>query len=461
MRSARPIAAFCMLAASGSAAILSASAFSEDAGSHNRGWGLLDMSADTMAMAAIQIMLVCHMHGIRGARHESFGKSSDSLFPWLFPSIFPCMTAPNVAPPRARWARDEGRSALELAGEWKRGGPEPVIEGDVSIQAPDFYMSAELGEFDSTLPAFLLAAIRATGNPEPSLEGLPHNLRGLMELALAVPEESEAREKPADVSEIRKLGSHTLGAWDGMRSIIEFTGQSMVSLARFFSGRARFRSREFWLIVQQCGADALPIVSLISFLIGLIMAFVGNVQLANFGASLYVADLVGIAMVREMGVMMTAIIMSGRTGAAFAAHIGSMKANQEIDALRTFGFDPFDFLVLPRMLALVLMMPLLTMYSNVIGILGGMLVGSAVGIPPTLYWHETLTIVTMENAFLGVFKSVFFGVVIAMSGCMQGMHAGNSSAAVGHATTRAVVASITAIIIIDSAFAAIFTVLDI
>jgi phospholipid/cholesterol/gamma-HCH transport system permease protein len=191
------------------------------------------------------------------------------------------------------------------------------------------------------------------------------------------------------------------------------------------------------------------------------MAFVGNVQLANFGASLYVADLVGIAMVREMGVMMTAIIMSGRTGAAFAAHIGSMKANQEIDALRTFGFNPFDFLVLPRLLALVLMMPLLTMYSNVIGILGGMVVGSAVGIPPVLYWHETLTVVTIDNAFLGVLKSVFFGVVIAVAGCMQGMNADVSSAGVGKATTRAVVYAITAIIIFDSAFAAIFTILDI
>ena len=371
------------------------------------------------------------------------------------------MTAPKAAPPRARWVRDGAQVALELAGEWKRGGPEPVIEGDVPKQAPDLYVAEDLGEFDSTLPAFLLAHIRETGDSNARLEGLPHNLHGLMELALAVPEEIEAKEKPAEISEIRKLGTQTLSVWDGIRSIMEFTGQSMTSLLRFFSGRARFRSREFWLIVQQCGADALPIVSLISFLIGLIMAFVGNVQLANFGASLYVADLVGIAMVREMGVMMTAIIMSGRTGAAFAAHIGSMKANQEIDALRTFGFDPFDFLVLPRMLALVLMMPLLTMYSNVIGILGGMLVGSAVGIPPSLYWTEMLTIVTMENAFLGVFKSVVFGVVIAMSGCMQGMHAGNSSAAVGHATTRAVVASITAIIILDSAFAAIFTILDI
>jgi phospholipid/cholesterol/gamma-HCH transport system permease protein len=243
--------------------------------------------------------------------------------------------------------------------------------------------------------------------------------------------------------------------------VAEFTGLSVLALGRFATGRARFRSRDFWVVVQECGAQALPIVSLISFLIGLILAFVGNVQLASFGASLYVADLVGIAMVREMGVVMTAIIMSGRTGAAFAAHLGSMKANQEIDALKTFGFDPFDFLVLPRLLALVLMMPLLTLYANAVGVFGGMLVGAAVGIPPVLYWNETVATVSLTTASLGVFKSFFFGAVIAMSGCLQGMHAGNSSAAVGEATTRAVVASITGIIVLDSGFAAIFTVLDI
>ena len=371
------------------------------------------------------------------------------------------MTATPAANPRAHGSRDGGRVLLELSGDWLRGGPQPEVTGELPDRAPDAYLTDGLGEFDSTLPAFLLARMRREHAGEPSLEGLPANLRVLMELALAVPEEAEARGKAPETSEIRKLGIFSINAWTGVRSVAEFTGQSMLSLGRFFTGRAHFRSREFWLIVQQCGADALPIISLISFLIGLIMAFVGNVQLANFGASLYVADLVGIAMVREMGVVMTAIIMSGRTGAAFAAHIGSMKANQEIDALRTFGFDPFDFLVLPRMLALVLMMPLLTMYANLIGILGGMVVGSAVGIPPVLFWNETLTVVNMENAFLGVFKSVFFGIVIAMSGCLQGMHAGNSSAAVGQATTRAVVASITAIIILDSAFAAIFTILDI
>ncbi|MGA0845724.1 MAG: MlaE family ABC transporter permease, partial [Luteolibacter sp.] len=239
----------------------------------------------------------------------------------------------------------------------------------------------------------------------------------------------------------------------------EFIGQSLLSTLRFFTGRASFRSDEFWQIVQQCGANALPIISMISFLIGLIMAFVGNVQLANFGASLYVADLVGIAMVREMGVVMTAILMSGRTGAAFAAHIGSMKANQEIDALRSFGINPFDFLVLPRLLALVITMPLLTIYSNCIGILGGMTVGASVGIPPILFWNEILTVVTMENAFLGVGKSVFFGLVIAICGCMHGMNTEASSAGVGKASTRAVVSSITWIIILDSLFAVIFTIL--
>ena len=365
----------------------------------------------------------------------------------------------------ARWTRDDERVVLVLSGDWRRGGETPQIEGEVPDEASARYDTGGLGKFDSTLPAFILAHLRSVPQPtdgaKPSLDGLPPDLLGLMELALAVPEEIEARQTPADFSEIKKLGITSLDVWASVLSVSEFTGQSVLALGRFVTGRARFRTRDFWMIIQECGAQALPIVSLISFLIGLILAFVGNVQLANFGASLYVADLVGIAMVREMGVVMTAIIMSGRTGAAFAAHIGSMKANQEIDALKTFGFDPFDFLVLPRLLALVLMMPLLTLYANAVGIFGGMLVGAAVGIPPVLYWNETVATVSLTTASLGVFKSFFFGAVIAMSGCLQGMHAGNSSAAVGEATTRAVVASITAIIILDSGFAAIFTVLDI
>ncbi len=374
------------------------------------------------------------------------------------------MSPNEPRPPSACWKQDGGQVVLEISGDWRRDGPAPVIEGEPPDKAPDRYDTEALDGFDSTLPAFLLAHLRGVSKADAAdvpLDDLPPDLHGLMELALAVPEESEAGRKAQPVSEIRKLGKIALRVWASVLTLAEFTGLSMLAFGRLLTGRARFRGRDFWMIVQECGPQALPIVTLISFLIGLILAFVGNVQLASFGASLYVADLVGIAVLREMGVVMTAIILSGRTGAAFAAHLGSMKANEEIDALKTFGFDPFDFLVLPRILALVLMMPLLTIYANAVGILGGMLVGSAVGIPPVLFWNETLTAVDLTTASLGVFKSVFFGAAIAISGCLQGMHAGNSSAAVGQATTRAVVAAITAVIVLDSAFAAIFTVLGI
>lgn len=396
----------------------------------------------------------------------------------------------STSPPRASW--QQGGRVLRLEGHWQKDAPAPVVEGSPPAVMPERYEAENLQGFDSTLPAFLLAHARCVGGgkvgggesvarggdaredadsggnapghseaPAFSWQGLPENLRGLMELALSVPEKDDARAGPRKKSGLRELGKRTLQVWQATKGAVEFTGESVLALGRFATGRARFRSRDFWEVLQQCGAEALPIVALISFLIGLILAFVGNVQLTNFGANIFVADLVAIAMVREMGVMMTAIIMSGRTGAAFAAHLGSMKANEEIDALRTFGLQPFDFLVLPRLLALVLMMPLLTVYSNVIGILGGMVVGISVGIPPVLYWNETLLSLTMTTASLGVMKSFFFGAAIAICGCMTGMNAGRSSAAVGEATTRAVVASITVVIVLDSAFAAIFTILDI
>lgn len=354
---------------------------------------------------------------------------------------------------------------LSLSGVWHRDGPLVKVEGAVPTALPARYETTALGEFDSTLPAFLLAHIRTVTQTDakaaPVWTGLPDNLRGLMELALGVPEKGETKEDSNETSDLKQLGQQTLKVWSNVLSTVEFVGQSVLSLLRFATGKARFRRSDFWMTVQECGLEALPIVSLISFLIGLILAFVGNVQLTNFGANIFVADLVGIAMVREMGVVMTGIIMSGRTGAAFAAHIGSMKANEEIDALRTFGLNPFDFLVLPRLLALMLMLPLLTIYSNIIGIAGGMVVGVSVGIPPVLYWNETLLSIDLTTASLGVFKSFFFAAAIAITGCQQGMQAGNSSAAVGEATTRAVVASITALVVIDSLFAAIFTILDI
>ena len=362
-------------------------------------------------------------------------------------------------------ATDEEGACLHLSGDWKAGTTRHAVEGNDPMRPPASFVTDELGVFDSTLPAFLLSLMRREGgreeHPNGAIETLPEDLRGLMQLALAVPDQEETKTSGKKPHHISRLGGITLAVWGAFIALSEFLGETLCSLGRLVTGRANFRTRDFFLTLQQCGADALPIVSLISFLIGMIMAFVGNVQLANFGASLYIADLVAIAMVRELGVVMTAIILSGRTGAAFAAQLGSMNANEEIDALRSFGFNPFDFLVLPRVLALLLMMPILTVYANIVGILGGLFVGAAVGIPPALYWHQTLDSMTLVTASLGVIKSFVFGAVIALCGCMQGMNSGGSSAAVGRATTRAVVISITAIIVLDSAFAAIFTVLGI
>jgi len=212
--------------------------------------------------------------------------------------------------------------------------------------------------------------------------------------------------------------------------------------------------------IHDCGPRALGIVSLISFLIGLILGFVGAVQLQQFGASLFVANLVAVAMTREIGCIMTAIVMAGRTGAAFAAQLGTMTTNQEIDALSTMGISPMEFLVLPRMLALILMMPLLTIYADLVGILGGAVVGVAMlGLGPTEYYEQTRDAVSLTSFFIGVGKSVVFGILVALVGCLRGMQSGRSAAAVGLAATSAVVTSIVLIILVDGIFAVILNVL--
>jgi phospholipid/cholesterol/gamma-HCH transport system permease protein len=190
-----------------------------------------------------------------------------------------------------------------------------------------------------------------------------------------------------------------------------------------------------------------------SFLVGLILAFVGAIQLEQFGAQIYVADLVGIAMAREMGALMSAIIMSGRTGAAFAAQLGTMQVNEEIDAMTTLGLSSMDFLVLPRMIALILMMPLLCIYADLMGILGGAVVGvGMLDLSPTEYLNATLSGVSLTDFTVGIIKSAIFGVLVALSGCMRGIQCGRSASAVGLAATSAVVTAIVFIIVTDGVF---------
>lgn len=214
------------------------------------------------------------------------------------------------------------------------------------------------------------------------------------------------------------------------------------------SGKSRFRGRDLLRLIQECGVDALPIVSLISILVGLILAFVGAIQLRMFGATIYIADLVGISMARAMGAIMTGIIMAGRTGASFAAAIGTMQVNEEIDALKTSGIPPIDFLVLPRVLALALMMPLLTLYADAMGMMGGLLVAVAgLDINFFEYFNQTKLAVNLTNVGIGVFSGLVFGVLVGLSGCLRGIQCGRSASAVGSATTSAVVSGIVSIIV--------------
>lgn len=293
------------------------------------------------------------------------------------------------------------------------------------------------------------------------LGALPSGVGRLVQLAAAVPER-DSRKSSAPEGFLARLGRGALAVYDDAAAFVPFVGEAVVSFASLARGRARMRRSDLFVEIQDCGVSALGIVSLISLLVGLILAFVGAVQLQQFGAAIYVADLVGIAMTREMGAMMTGIIMAGRTGAAFAAQIGNMKVTEEIDALQTFGISPMEYLVLPRMLALFVMMPLLTLYADFVGMFGGGLVGvGMLGITPEQYVNHTMKAVSMTNFAIGILKGSVFGILVAVSGCLRGMQCGRDSAAVGRATTSAVVTSIVLIILTDAVFTVVCNVLGV
>jgi phospholipid/cholesterol/gamma-HCH transport system permease protein len=363
----------------------------------------------------------------------------------------------------------DGTLRVRLAGHWTVAADVPgpaLVQREVESRGARRirYEASELAEWDSMLLTFLLKLREWSerAQVEADASGLPEGVNRLLDLATGVPEVEGARRHGERRPFLVRVGEAATEFGAGARDVLQFLGESALSIGRLVTGRARYRGVDLWLTVQECGANALPIVSLISVLVGMILAFVGAVQLRQFGAGIYVADLVGLAMAREMGAMMTGIIMAGRTGAAFAAQIGTMKVNEEIDALRTSGFSPQDFLVLPRMLALAAMMPLLCIYADLLGIIGGALVGvSMLDLAPALYWDQTVGAVTLTDLGVGIVKSAVFGVLVAVSGCLRGLQCGTSSSAVGLAATSAVVTGIVSIIVTDAFFTLIFEVLGI
>ena len=352
---------------------------------------------------------------------------------------------------------------IELMGDWLAGSGLPnfaaVDQGfaGTPVKAMEFE-TTKLGRWNSGLMTFILKCLSVCEQKQAEFRAqtLPPGVTKLLQLSRAVPEKKDAARREPEPSFFARLGWAGISGWEGLLTMMTFTGENVIAFSKMLRHKAQFRWADTFLVMQECGPRALGIVALINFLIGLILAFVGATQLERFGASIYTADLVGVATVREMGAIMTGIIMCGRTGAAFAAQLGTMKVNQEIEAFQTFGFSSIEFLVLPRMLALILMMPVLVLFADLISIAGGFFVSTLMlDVTPALYLNRTVQSITLASFLLGIFKGAYFGVVVALTGCLRGMQCGTNAAAVGLATTSAVVTGITVIIASDGLFAVI------
>lgn len=373
----------------------------------------------------------------------------------------------------------DGVLAVRLQGDWTAYRDSSVSPGEAILdsvhraidpqsQAGSVDRIAFDGEALAAWDSRTLVGIRKvmafadTMAVETDLQGLPAGMRGLVDLSLAVPARGDRGRDDTTEDVVTLIGQSAMQVVHSLSETNLFLGQSLQSLWRFMRGRANFLRSDVMLFMQTTGPQALPIVGIINVLLGVILGFMGAVQLQQFGAQIYVADLVALGQTREIAPMMTAIVMAGRTGAAYAAQLGTMQVNEEVDALKTFGFAPMDFLVLPRMLALMLMFPLLVLYADALGIFGGYLVGVGVlDLSTTEYIEQTRHAIDMTDVALGVVKGSVFGILVAVTGCMHGMRSGRSASAVGDATTNAVVSGIIAIIFMTAVFAVLTNVLKI
>jgi phospholipid/cholesterol/gamma-HCH transport system permease protein len=349
---------------------------------------------------------------------------------------------------------------LTVAGDWRITAPRPPwTPPPVSPSPTRLRLNlGGLGNWDSSLVLYLHRLrlwAEEHGLTFPA-EDLPADLRKLV-ATLATPPPPEDHTQGF----VAVVGEATIDAIGKSIAIVRFVGECTLAALRQAARPHRFRWRDTFHEVQRCGAMALPIVGLISFLVGVTLAYTGAIILRQFGADIWVADLVALTMLREMGAVMAGIVMAGRTGAAFAAQLGNMKANEEIDALETLGIRAVDFLVIPRLLALTLMMPLLTLYANALGIIGGAVISYLIlEIPFTAYWVELLTAVDGQDLAIGLIKAATFGLFVGLAGCLRGLQAERSAAGVGAAATSAVVTAIVLIIVGDAVYAVLFNLLD-
>ena len=374
------------------------------------------------------------------------------------------MTQPESNSPRFQCQHSGDQLQLQVSGDWLLGQACPsaqaVIEsieskvgnGNTGKQPVVILQAAANFRWDSQFVSRLYQCHEALKAKRINLDttAMPSGVQQLLTVATAVPA-------------VKGGGAESDGAFAGLDltswlrvskaealDFIRFVGEITIACGRLIKGQANTRWSDFFYFVQQAGPSAIGIVTLVSVLVGMILAYLGLVQLKLFGAEIYVANLVTIGMVREMGALMTAVIMAGRTGAAYAAQLGTMQVNEEVDAITTLGISPIEFLVLPRMLALICMMPLICLYSDAVGLVGGAIVATGTDITLNQYISQSRDAIAMSDVMTGLFKSLVFGVLIAIAGCKAGIQSGRNSAAVGEATTKAVVTATVYLVVADA-----------
>ncbi len=293
------------------------------------------------------------------------------------------------------------------------------------------------------------------------IQGLRPEFQGLLEESDPGDlERLESRQQPK-TNLAEDVGRAVVGLWEDTQSLISFVGELLSALVTAAMHPKSVRWRDVVRVAETAGVNALPIIVLVSFLMGVIMAFQGAISLRRFGADIFVANLVGLAMLRELGPLMTAIILAGRSGSAFAAELGTMTVREEIDALKTMGLDPVRFLVVTRVIAAVVMMPLLTVFADLLGLIGGAVVMRSFGIPLVTFYHQVQYQVTYGAFVGGLVKAFVFGILVAAIGCLRGLQTTTGASAVGESTTRAVVSGIVLIVITDGVFSVVYYYLNV
>jgi phospholipid/cholesterol/gamma-HCH transport system permease protein len=348
------------------------------------------------------------------------------------------------------------KSTLFMCGDWQLGETPEAADLCAVIPTTTTQLdisTAELGQWDSSLAITLLQVTHwcQTNKIPLDTQAIPQGLQQLLRLATDVPAYENAKNTES-IPLSKTIRKKLISIGQEVNLTLTFIGEITLAMLRWVRGSAKTRRSDILYFVQQAGPSALGIVTLISFLVGMILAYLGSVQLRQLGAQVYVADLVSLGMVREMGALMTAVIMAGRTGAAYAAQLGTMQVNDEIDALKIMGISSMEFLVLPRLLALIFVMPLLCIYADIIGMAGGALIAANMDVSFTQYILQTQGAVDWLDIWTGIFKSLFFGILIAIAGCQAGLNCGRDSNAVGMAATNAVVRAIVYLVVADAAF---------